>query len=133
MINNEAKVLVVDDEVNARGLLERTLQRAGYNVATADNGRRALEMISETDYTAVLLDIRMPGMSGQETLEQLNTLYPDLCVIMVTADADAYTVVETLKMGASDYIVKPFELGEVIRKLQQAIFEKGEQTGYERH
>mgnify|MGYP001152371090 FL=1 len=121
MVNKRGRVLVVDDEEIIRSLLQRTLETAGYNVTTAPNGREALDKVSETEFDAALLDIKMPGMSGVEVLQQLNVHHPQLCVVMVTAVGDAETAIEAMKAGAYDYIIKPFNPDEAVLKLRTAM------------
>lgn len=120
---NGSKVLVVDDEEAVRNLLKEILQRAGYQVFTAADGEEALARISQQDIALALLDIKMPGISGMELLTRLKNDYPDTVAIMVTALADTHTAIETMKLGAYDYITKPFSIDEVVAKVQNA-FEK---------
>ena len=77
--------------------------------------------MSQREVEVVLLDVKMPGMSGLEVLGKLTTDWPDICVIMATAVADVQTAVETMKMGADDYITKPFNLDDLVLKVQKAI------------
>jgi len=126
------RVLVVDDEESVRNLLQRILTGVGYEVITAINGQEALVKISQMDFSAVLLDIKMPGMSGVEVLRQLNTNHPDICVVMVTAVSDAQTAVDTMKEGAYDYIIKPFTMGDVVEKMKRAVEKRALQLESER-
>jgi len=121
MAGEREKVLVVDDEETVRNLLQRTLEEAGYDVDTAANGEEALDRMSQLNIGVVFLDVKMPGMSGIEVLSKLTADWPDTCVIMATAVADAQTVVEAMKIGAYDYITKPFSRDDVILKLRRAL------------
>ncbi len=121
MVDRKTKVLVVDDEETVRVLLQRILQAAGYEAIIAANGKEALSVIAGGGIDVVMLDINMPGMSGVEVLGKINADWPDLCVIMVTAVADAQTAVTAMKLGAYDYITKPFEQDEALRKIRQAV------------
>lgn len=121
MTGQQERVLVVDDEEAVRNVLRRTLEGAGYQVITAANGQDALEQISQQEIEVVLLDIKMPGMSGTEVLDKLTADWPDICVIMVTAVTDTQTAVEAMKMGAYDYISKPFNQDDLVLKVQRAI------------
>jgi len=121
MTEKQEKILVVDDEEAVRNLLQRILEGAGYQVTTAANGKEALYKVSLGETQVVLLDIKMPEMSGIEVLAKLTADSPDHCVIMVTAVTDMDTAIKALKMGAYDYITKPFDQDEVKQKLQQAI------------
>jgi len=115
------KVLVVDDEENVRFLLQRILEGAGYSVATASNGQEGIDLASQMDFEIVLLDINMPVLSGTEVLKWLSENKPQACAIMVTAIADIGSGVDAMKMGAYDYIVKPFNKDDVLNKIQNAL------------
>jgi len=121
MDREQVNILVVDDEEIVRNLLQRTLRGAGYDVVTAANGQEALDKVSQLPIEAVLLDIKMPGMSGMEVLQWLTANRPDTCVVMVTAVTDVQTAIKAMKMGAYDYITKPFDQKEVLEKLQEAL------------
>lgn len=127
------RILVVDDEESVRNLLQRVLTGAGYEVLTAVNGQEALLKISQVDFSIVLLDIKMPGMSGMEVLQQLTTDHPDICAVMVTALGDAQTAVEAMKMGAYDYITKPFNRDDLMLKVRKAIQKRNLLVENERH
>ena len=115
------KILVVDDEETVRLLLQRVLQAAGYDAVIAADGEEALSVIANGDIDVALLDIKMPGLSGIDVLRRISTDWPDLCVIMATAVADVETGVEAMKLGAYDYITKPFDQDEALLKIRRAI------------
>ncbi|MBA7670496.1 DNA-binding transcriptional regulator NtrC [subsurface metagenome] len=121
MTEGRGKVLVVDDEQTVRDVLKRTLEEAGYEVVTAGSGLEALERVCEQEIGVVLLDIKMPGMTGLEVLGKLTVDWPEICVIMVTAVADVQTAVKVMNLGAYDYITKPFNLDDVLLKMRRAI------------
>jgi len=121
MTEEQVKVLVVDDEESVRNLLQRILEEAGYSVITATDGQEALYQISLGEAQVVLMDIKMPKMTGLEVLSKLAADSPDYCVIMVTSTTDLQTAVEALKLGAYDYITKPFDRNDVTQKVLQAI------------
>ena len=133
MINKLGKVLVVDDEETVRSLLKRTLEGAGYDVATAANGQEALDKVSGIEFDAALLDMKMPGMSGIEVLQQLTAHQPHTCVLMVTAVGDAETAIEAMKVGAYDYIIKPFNPDDVALKLRSALVKRSQMLENERN
>ena len=118
-------LLVVDDEASARSLLQETLEEAGYAVVTASSGAEALEIVSTREFDAVLLDIRMPGLSGLAVLQEVQDRYPDTPAIMLTAVGDAETAVGAMKAGAYDYVVKPFRLADVVVRVGKAIEKRG--------
>ncbi len=117
----KVRVLVVDDSVSVRLVLQRMLEEAGCGVVTAANGQEALDKMSQLNLGVVLLDIKMPGMPGMEVLQQIITNWPGTCVIMVTGVDDTQTAVEVMKLGAYDYITKPFKRDDVAQKVQEAI------------
>jgi len=108
-----AKILVVDDEAAILEMLSRSLKDEGYQILTVDNGEGALEKMREEKPEVVLLDIRMPGMDGIETLGQIREFDKESSIIILTAYGSMDSVVEAMKLGAYDYINKPFELKEL--------------------
>lgn len=121
MAGERERILVVDDEESVRTLLKRTLMEAGYDVVTAPNGQEALDKVSQLQVRVVLSDIKMPGISGIEVLRKLTADYPDICVIMATAVADTQTAVDVMKLGAYDYISKPFNRDDLVMRVRKAI------------
>jgi two-component system, NtrC family, response regulator AtoC len=103
-------ILAVDDEPNMRRLLEISLRQAGYRALSAGNGREALEIIRQQQIDLVVSDLHMPGMNGLQLLEVLRNEHEHLPLIMVTAQGEIKTAVAAMKLGASDYILRPFEL-----------------------
>lgn len=101
------KLLVVDDEEGIREVLEITLTDAGYEVLTAENGFSGLDMVKTHKPDIVLTDIRMPGMDGMALLKTVKQTYPDIEVIMITGYGDANLAIDSLKIGAVDFISKP--------------------------
>ncbi len=114
-------VLVVDDKEMLRDSVGATLQRAGMGVATAPDGRAALDLIARRRPDAVVTDLRMPGVSGLEVLEQSRQIDDTLPVIVMTAFGAVDTAVEAMKLGAFDYITKPFEGDELVIAVKRAI------------
>ncbi len=133
MNGEERRILVVDDEESVRNLLQRMLTEAGYNVTTAANGQDALDKVSHLKVGVIFLDMKMPGMSGMEVLRQITANWPDVCVIMATAVGDAQTAIEAMKLGAYDYIIKPFSRDDVILSLKRAIQKRELWLENERH
>lgn len=113
------KLLVVDDEHLIRWSLEQNLKKQGYDVVTAGTGEDALRLIREEQPDLVLLDIQLPGISGIDVLEKIKEHDEDIIVIMVTAHSGLETAVNAMRLGAYDYVSKPFNLDElsiVVRK-----------------
>lgn len=118
---NKAKILIVDDELRVREILSRKLTDNGYHCLTAPDGNSALKLMKSDGVDLVLLDIMMPGKSGQDVLQEIKLRYPDTAVIMITAIADAQTAIGLMKIGAYDYIIKPVELNVLSLSLDRAL------------
>jgi len=121
MSSKQATILVVDDERSITDLLSEDLAEEGYNYATAPTGEKALERLSIDSIDAVLLDLNLPGISGMDVLKEAKSNFPETIVIVVTAAGDAQTAVEAMKLGAIDYITKPFELERVNSSIEAAL------------
>ena len=109
---SDMKILVVDDEKNIRNLLADALGDIA-PVDTAVNGEEALRFMADMDYSLVFLDLLMPGMDGMEVLRRTADLRPDIHFVIITAHGTIDTAVEALKLGAVDFLQKPFTLQEV--------------------
>jgi two-component system, NtrC family, response regulator AtoC len=115
------RVLIADDEANMRWALDKALSKAGYEVITAENGQIALESIHSERPDLVLLDLKMPKMDGMEVLRDVKIIAPDLLVIMMTAHGSTPTAVEAMKLGAYDFIMKPFDIEELLLTVAKAL------------
>jgi two-component system response regulator PilR (NtrC family) len=109
----ETRILVVDDEQSMREFLCILLEREGYNVDVAGSGDAALDLLHGTNYDLVISDVKMPGLDGLGLLARIKELSPDTAVLMVTAFSTAEHAVEAMKLGAYDYIAKPFNVEEI--------------------
>jgi len=107
------KILVVDDEENARLGLSRLLSQAGYEVSCAGNGLEALDSIRLTRPHLVITDINMPDMDGMEFLREISRNFPSINVIMITAYGGVETYLEAMNLGAFEYMNKPIRLEEL--------------------
>jgi two-component system, NtrC family, response regulator AtoC len=114
------RVLIADDELNMRRVLEAILRREGYDVVTAGNGVEALAGMSRDVHT-VITDLKMPGLDGMGLLRKLSTDYPDVPVVMITAHGSVENAVEAVKLGAFDYLEKPFEQEQIRQVVAKAI------------
>jgi response regulator RpfG family c-di-GMP phosphodiesterase len=127
MVTNEkppqqdTTVLVVDDEEPLRKALARFLQRRGYPVLTAGTGPEALERVKVDRPGLVLLDIRMPGMSGIDVIPEALSIDPDLAIVMLSGVGDATTAALCMQRGALDYLTKPIALPDLGRAVERAI------------
>ncbi len=115
------KILVVDDEHLIRWSLEQNLKKQGYEVVTAASGEDALRIAREEQPDLVLLDIQLPGISGIEVLEKLKDYDEELVVIMVTAQGGLEIAVNAMRLGAHDYVSKPFNLDELAIIIRKAL------------
>src|SRR5215203_3765819 len=114
-------ILVIDDEEIMREILDAVLTREGYQVRLASDGEEGLDLARTTAVDAVVLDVMMPGAGGIATLEELKKLDEDLPVLMVTAFASVETAIAAMKLGAFDYITKPFKHDEVLIVVRNAV------------
>jgi two-component system response regulator AtoC len=115
------RVLVIDDDPGVRDYLEALVSRQGYEVFAFAGGEEALRSLDETRPDLVTLDVVLPGMDGLETLSQLKSKLPDVPVIMLSGHGQASTIVEAMKLGASDFLRKPFEVEELELAFQKAL------------
>jgi two-component system, NtrC family, response regulator AtoC len=114
-------VLVADDDTNVRRVLVAMLKREGYEVHAASDGEEAMAILRLHEVSAVVTDLKMPRMDGMALLQHITTGYPDLPVIIITAHGTVETAVQALKLGAFDYVTKPFEKGDLKRTVDKAV------------
>jgi len=114
------RVLIADDELNMRRVLEAILRREGYDVLTAANGIDALAGMNRDVHT-VITDLKMPGLDGMGLLKKLSADYPDVPVVMITAHGSVENAVEAVKLGAFDYLEKPFEQEQIRQVVAKAL------------
>ena len=117
-------ILIVDDDPRLRQSFEKLLTAEGHTVWTAPDGETALNMVRANSPDVVIMDIRMPGMSGLETFKAMHQIEPKLPVIIMTAFGTTETAIETTKLGAFDYVLKPFEIPDILTLIGKA-FEAG--------
>lgn len=120
MTSEPRRVLIADDEINIRRVLEAILKRDGYDVVTAANGLDALAGMSRGVHT-VITDLKMPGLDGMQLLRRLAADYPDVPVVMITAHGSVENAVEAVKLGAFDYIEKPFDQEQIRQIVEKAM------------
>ncbi len=106
-------VMVVDDELMMRKLVEKVLTRDGFQVVLAEDGEDAIRVLSEKRVDIIISDIKMPRMNGFELLKSVKQLYPNISVIIMTAYGDTYSVKDALLLGADEYLTKPFQTHEI--------------------
>ena len=114
------RVLIVDDEKNMRHMLQVMLNKAGYNAETVADGVEGLDLMEKNDFDFILCDLRMPNMDGMTFLKKSRETYPEQTFIMMSAYGTIDTALEAMKIGAYDYISKPFKQDEVLLTLKKA-------------
>ena len=119
-ISRSGRILVVDDESVVRETLERFLRPHGYEFVVASHGQEALGSAALQRFEVVFLDIMMPGLSGMETLKELLECSPDTSVIMITGVAEMETAVKAMRLGAYDYVTKPFDMKDLLVRVEKA-------------
>ena len=121
MTDGPGSILVVDDDLSIRRVLFATLGGLGFVVDEACNGEEALPLVRARQFNAVLLDINMPGMGGLETCRELRVLAPTLPILMLTVRDSQDDIVGAFHAGADDYIIKPFQMRELVARLKAAV------------
>jgi DNA-binding NtrC family response regulator len=132
------RVLLVDDEVELLSSLTPVLSRRGMEVSTASSGEEAIHFLENHIVDVVVLDIKMPGLDGIQTLRRIKPDNPDIEVVLLTGHPDLNNAFEGMKVGAFDYIIKPPEIAELVDKIKSAFQKrqkklKQEQEGWLRH
>jgi two-component system, NtrC family, response regulator AtoC len=116
-----ARILVVDDEKLIRWSVAERLQRDGYEVLSAESGEQALEIVAATPPDLMLLDVRLPGIDGVQTLQRALSTHPELAVLMMSAHSTVDVAVEAMKHGAIDFLVKPFPFQQLDAAVERAL------------
>jgi DNA-binding NtrC family response regulator len=119
----EMRIMLVDDEERFLSTTKKLLSKKGIDLLTALSGGEALEMLNSHSVHVVILDVKMPGMDGMATLREIKRRHPLTEVIMLTGHATVESAVEGLKSGATDYLIKPADIEELLEKAEEA-FEK---------
>ncbi|MBO4313007.1 MAG: response regulator [Desulfovibrio sp.] len=122
------RVLMVDDETEFLELMNKRLSRRGIDAVTASSGQEALDLVDkalagdpEEMFKVVVMDVRMPGMDGLETLRRMKAKAPELPVVLLTGHAATGVAVEGMDLGAYDYMLKPVSINELIVKMEEAM------------
>jgi two-component system, OmpR family, response regulator len=123
------KVMIVDDEQDFLETIVKRLQARGIEVTGAENGYKALELIDGDGFDVVILDVKMPGLDGIETLREMKKKKPLVEVIMLTGHASVESGIQGMQLGAFDYVMKPVALDELLEKMRQAYERKLIQEG----
>jgi two-component system, NtrC family, nitrogen regulation response regulator GlnG len=126
-MTGSANVWIIDDDRSIRWVLEKALGQANLNIQSFENGDGVLNRLQREMPDAIISDIRMPGIDGLELLEEINKLYPELPVIIMTAHSDLESAVSSYQSGAFDYLPKPFDIDEAVTLVKRAIAHSLEQ------
>jgi DNA-binding NtrC family response regulator len=118
------RILIVDDEERFRLTLAKLLKVRELDVTTLGSGPEALEALKQEPYDVIVLDVRMPGMDGIETLAEIKKLNPNIEVIILTGHASVDAAVDIMKLGGYDYLLKPSSVEELIEKIEAAFERK---------
>ena len=124
MFQEIVKILIVDDDPSIRNMLTIVLKKSGYGVVSTDSGRSTLDKLKKETFDLIISDIKMQDINGIELLKKIKSISPEIPVIMITAYASANDAVEAMKLGAEDYITKPFNLDELKIIIDRAIYKK---------
>jgi len=116
-----ASILIIDDEVVTLNNLKRALQKEGYEVLIADSGETGIETFKQNRPNLALVDLMLPGIDGIEVLKQIKSIEPRTVVIMITAYEIIEKAIEAMKMGAYDYLMKPFKINELRSSIARAL------------
>jgi len=123
-VSGPAGILVVDDEPAVCDVVTQVLQRAGYRAVPASSGMEALALLRDGPFDVMVTDLRMPGMGGPELVERTRALYPDVDIIVLTAYATVESAIRLLRLGARDYILKPFDVQDLTSKVAHCISDR---------
>jgi nitrogen regulation protein NR(I) len=120
-MKSQPKILLIEDDASIVGGLKKELQVEGYEVAVAGRGDHGLAQAKAQPFDVVITDLKMPGLSGLELVEQLHATKPKLPIILVTAFGTTETAIEATKLGAYDYLLKPFDMAELLDLVAKAV------------
>ena len=120
-MNQPARILTVDDEASIRLTLTAMLQRAGYDVASAESGEEAVTLLEQQGFDLMLVDLKMPGMGGMQVVAAARQRQPDLAIIVLTGHGSLDTAVEGLHQGIFDYVLKTTEPAQVIERVKAGL------------
>jgi DNA-binding NtrC family response regulator len=115
------KILVIDDEPIIRVSCQRSLGSEGYEVKSASSGKEGIDLLAKEAFNLVLLDIKMPDMDGIEVLKKIKNTWPETKIIMITGYSTVETAVKTLKLGALNYLEKPFTPDTLVETIKEAL------------
>lgn len=115
------RVLLVDDEKEFVSTLAERLEIRGLSVSVAFDGQEAMKIVEDEAFNVIVLDVRMPGLSGLELLKRIKTQKPDIPVILLTGHSATRDGIEGMRLGAFDYLMKPVDIDRLMEKMQEAV------------
>ncbi len=119
----DVRILVVDDEDYMREVVRQALENAGFQVDEAADGKAAVSMLRKYPYNVIITDLRLPGVTGEVILEEALSLFPETIVILMTGFGNIQSAVEAIRKGAYDYLPKPFQLAELVMRVEKGLQE----------
>jgi DNA-binding NtrC family response regulator len=119
----KSSILVVDDEDSLRNVLSNELTNEGYDVRSASDGDEAITELQKNQFDLILLDIKMPRMNGFEVLKFIKESFPKMKVVMLTGFADLKNAIESKKLGADDFVSKPYDLVDLLTTIERVLTE----------
>jgi DNA-binding NtrC family response regulator len=120
----DVRILVVDDEDYMREVVRRALEESDFEVDEAADGKSAITMLRQYPYDVIITDLRLPGLTGEAVLEQARALFPETIVILMTGFGNIQSAVEAIRKGAYDYLPKPFQLAELVMRVEKGLEER---------
>ncbi len=123
MMSAASSIFIVDDEPILRQTLSAILQRQGYQVSTASSIQEAAQILSKGGFDLVFLDLKMPGGGGMELLPDIRKMYPEMPVIILTAHATLDSAMGAVRLGASDYLLKPIDPPLLLQRVKEVLAE----------
>jgi DNA-binding NtrC family response regulator len=126
----QSSILIIDDQESIRKSLKLALEREGYSVETAENGREAIRKSKEEFYNLALVDLRLPDMDGIELLTKMRETVPEMVKIIITGYPSQENAIEAVNRGADGYIVKPYSTEDLLRKIKEQLQKQREAKKY---
>jgi DNA-binding NtrC family response regulator len=123
-LKRDVRILVVDDEDYMREVVRQALESVDFNVDEASDGKNALAMIRQYPYDVIITDLRMPGLTGDAIIEEAHSLFPETIVIVMTGYGNIQSAVDAIRKGAYDYLPKPFQLAELVLRVEKGLEEQ---------
>ena len=120
----DVKILIVDDEDYMREVVRQALENANFEVDEAADGKAGLAMVRQCPYNVIITDLRLPGLTGEALLEEALSLFPETVVIVMTGFGNIQSAVEAMRRGAYDYLPKPFQLAELVLRVEKGLEEQ---------